>query len=70
MISTLNFFGESPKKISNRVNRCGAPVSAPHSSVFARLASGAFYEAIGPLTFYEIINYSWGVNCFSQNNIP
>jgi hypothetical protein len=28
------------------VNRCGAPVSAPHSSVFARLASGAFYEII------------------------
>jgi hypothetical protein len=38
------------------VNRCGAPVSAPHSSVFARLASGAFYETIVPVTFYEIIN--------------
>jgi hypothetical protein len=39
------------------VNRCGAPVSAPHSSVFARLASGAFYETIVPVTFYEIINF-------------
>jgi len=38
------------------VNRCGAPVSALHSSVFARLASGAFYETIVPVTFYEIIN--------------
>jgi hypothetical protein len=31
------------------------PDSAPHSSVFARLASGAFYKAVVPLTFYEII---------------
>ena len=27
----------------------------PHSSVFARLASGAFYETIIPPAFYEII---------------
>jgi len=40
------------------VNRCGTPVSAPHSSVFARLASGAFYETILPATFYEIIKFS------------
>jgi len=32
------------------------PGSALHSSVFARLASGAFYETIVPVTFYEIIN--------------
>ena len=31
------------------------PMSALHSSVFARLASGAFYETIVPMTFYEII---------------
>jgi len=31
-------------------------VSALHSSVFARLASGAFYETIVPVTCYEIIN--------------
>jgi len=31
------------------------PVSALHSSVFARLASGAFYETIVFATFYEII---------------
>jgi len=35
------------------------PLSALHSSVFARLASGAFYETIVLQTFYEIINY-WG----------
>jgi alanine racemase len=38
------------------VNRCSAPVSALHSSVFSRLASGAFYKTIVPVTFYEIIN--------------
>jgi hypothetical protein len=31
------------------------PLSALHSSVFARLASGAFYETIVPPTFYEMI---------------
>jgi ribonuclease HII len=36
------------------LRRCGAPVSAPYSSVFARLASGAFYETIIPMTFGEI----------------
>jgi len=30
-------------------------LSTPHSSDFARLASGAFYFAIGLRTFYEII---------------
>ena len=30
-------------------------VSALHSSVFARLAYGAFYETIVLVTFYEII---------------
>jgi hypothetical protein len=40
------------------VNRCAAPVSAPHSSVFARLASGAFYETTVPLIFYEVIKIS------------
>jgi hypothetical protein len=34
-------------------------VSALHSSVFARLASGAFYETIVLVTFYEIISV-WG----------
>ncbi|MCX5907550.1 MAG: hypothetical protein NTY64_10270 [Deltaproteobacteria bacterium] len=32
--------------------------STPHSSGFARLASGAFYEAISLATFYEIINFN------------
>ncbi|MCX5909346.1 MAG: hypothetical protein NTY64_19795 [Deltaproteobacteria bacterium] len=31
------------------------PPSTPHSSGFARLASGAFYEAISLATFYEAI---------------
>ena len=30
-------------------------VRRPHSSVFARLASGAFYEVIPSQTFYESI---------------
>jgi len=39
------------------VNRCSVPVRALHSSVFARLASGAFYETIVLVTFYEIIKF-------------
>ncbi|MCX5908431.1 MAG: hypothetical protein NTY64_14915 [Deltaproteobacteria bacterium] len=36
--------------------------STPHSSGFARLASGAFYEAISLATFYEIIIFDlWPV---------
>jgi hypothetical protein len=35
-------------------------MSAPHSSVFARLASGAFYETIGLAIFYEIIKKGRG----------
>jgi hypothetical protein len=31
-------------------------VSALHSSVFVRLAAGAFYETIVATTFFEIIN--------------
>ena len=40
--------------------RCNFVVTAPkgpHSSVFARLASGAFYETIVLRTFYAIINF-------------
>jgi hypothetical protein len=43
--------------IALQLLRCGARVSAPHSSVFARLASGAFCEVILSPTFYEIIKY-------------
>ena len=35
----------------------GEAHQGPHPSVFARLASGAFYETIVPLTFYEISNF-------------
>ncbi|MCX5907885.1 MAG: hypothetical protein NTY64_12065 [Deltaproteobacteria bacterium] len=34
--------------------------STPHSGGFARLASGAFYEAISLTTFYEIIKFTIG----------
>jgi len=40
----------------NRVNHCGVPISTPHSSGFARLASEAFYFAIPTLSFYNAIN--------------
>jgi len=30
----------------NRVNHCGVPISTPHFSGFARLASEVFYFAI------------------------
>ena len=42
-------------RLARQLRHCGALVSAPHSSVFARLASGAFYETILPATFCEII---------------
>ena len=44
-----------------QLRRCGAPNSAPHSSVFARLASGAFYETIVLGTFYEVIKIDGSV---------
>jgi hypothetical protein len=44
------------------LRRCGVLVSTPHSSGFARLASGAFYIAIQILTFYESINLAIQVN--------
>jgi hypothetical protein len=62
MISTLNFFGKSPQKISNGVNRCSVLVRTLHSSVFARLASGAFYETIIWVPFSEIINFHFSMN--------
>jgi len=56
---------DSSWALSHRVNRCRVPVSTLHSSGFARLASGAFYETITLMTFYEIII----VNQDYQNNI-
>jgi hypothetical protein len=41
-----------------QLRRCSVPVSTLHSSVFARLASGAFYGTIVPATFYEIIKFN------------
>jgi hypothetical protein len=32
-------------------------ISTPHSSRFARLASGAFYCAVHLMTFYDSINF-------------
>jgi len=34
-----------------------AAPKGPHSSAFTRLASGAFFKAIGLGAFYEIINF-------------
>ena len=36
---------------------CGVLICTPHSSRFARLASGAFYKPVGNLTFYERIKF-------------
>jgi len=41
----------------NRVNHCGVPMSTPHFSGFARLASEAFYFAIPILSFYDFIKF-------------
>ena len=46
------------------------PVSALHSSVFARLASGAFYETIVWMTFYEIINVGSGTDKGKNRKSP
>jgi hypothetical protein len=40
------------------LRRCGVPVSTPHSSGLARLASGAFYITIQILAFYESIKFN------------
>ena len=70
----MNFDGLVKKSICGvalQLRHCGAPVSAPHSSVFARLASGAFYETIVLLTFYEIINfYIYTRTPSSSSNLP
>jgi len=46
-MSLLDGFVESPHAALRCILRhCGVPVSKPHSSGFARLASGAFYETV------------------------
>ena len=52
------------------IRRCGVLPSTPHSSGFARPASGAFYEAISLATFYEIIKYEWTVELFLTETDP
>jgi hypothetical protein len=56
MVLTLDGFGKS-SSAALRFNPVVAAhhVSALPSSVFARLASGAFYEAIFLVAYYEII---------------
>ncbi|MCX5907914.1 MAG: hypothetical protein NTY64_12210, partial [Deltaproteobacteria bacterium] len=57
MKANLDGFVKSPSAVLRCIlRRCGVPPSTPHSSGFARLASGAFYFAIQILTFYEFIN--------------
>jgi hypothetical protein len=43
--------------VALQLRRCSVPVRTLHSSVFARLASGAFYKTIILVTFYETIKY-------------
>jgi hypothetical protein len=43
-------------------------VSALHSSVFARLASGAFYQTIFSETFCEIISFTRGRFSIAPNS--
>jgi len=50
-------FVKSPSAALRCILRhCGVPMSTPHSSGFARLASEAFYFAIPILSFYDFIN--------------
>jgi hypothetical protein len=59
----LDGFVKSPSAALRCITRrCGVPVSTPHSSGLARLASGAFYIAIQILTFYESINLNKNVS--------
>jgi len=55
----IDGFVKSPsvrlRRIVLQLRRCSATVSAPHSSIFARLASGAFYETIVTVNFFEIM---------------
>jgi hypothetical protein len=47
-------FVKSPSASLRYILRhCGVPKSTPHSSGFARLASGSFYKAIQILTFLQ-----------------
>ena len=46
------------------LRHCDVRTSTPHSSGFARLASGAFYFVVSIMTFYEFIN---DVDIFSAN---
>jgi hypothetical protein len=50
----MDGFVKSPA-VALRCNFVVAAPKGPHSSVFARLASGAFYKAIGRVAFYETI---------------
>jgi len=43
--------------IALHLRRCGVPIRTPHSSVFARLASGAFYETIFLRLFTRASNF-------------
>ena len=53
--SYIDGFVKSPSA-ALRFNFVVAAPKGPHTSVFARLASGALYEAIAPVTFYGMIN--------------
>jgi hypothetical protein len=41
-----------------QLRRCSVPVRTLHSSVLARLASGAFYKSISLMNGFDAINFS------------
>ncbi len=52
----LDGFVKSPSAVLRGIlRRCSVHIGTPHSSEFARLASGAFYCAVSLMTFYEFI---------------
>ncbi|RPJ41561.1 MAG: hypothetical protein EHM27_05710 [Deltaproteobacteria bacterium] len=57
--------------VALQLRRCSVPVRTLHSSVFARLASGAFYETSGWMTFCEVTkfidHYKWRSVFFKLN---
>ncbi|MCK9527983.1 MAG: hypothetical protein M0Q23_04925 [Syntrophales bacterium] len=54
--SSIDGFVKSPDAALRFILRhCGVPLSTPHSSGFARLACGAFYEAILNQMFFDFL---------------
>ncbi len=50
------------------LRHCDVAISTPHSSGFARLVYGAFYEIVGKLTFYDFIRIGIRILIHSKND--